>query len=296
VRSVRSARHTRLVAPRLRFPVAVVAVLAGVGVIVLGVHFAGDTHAGPLDRTLGSRLDMRHGLVKFLGQGFADLGNPLPVAVALVVLAATAFAVRGPRGLALALVGPLLAMAMTSLVLKPLVDRTRSGELAFPSGHTTAIASMAVAAGTLLLGWALALLVVAVGASMVGRGYHYPTDTLGGVGVALAVVLLVALAADVTGDRARSRRGRAPATPAGGRTTPTPVAAPPRPPRGQFRKEVVKRSERARTCVRPVRTQTHSAGHLRTPAACPSRERGIRTVGSVYGDFATFSRVTAARP
>jgi membrane-associated phospholipid phosphatase len=297
------------VAPRLRFPVAVVAVLAGVGVIVLGVHFAGDTHAGPLDRTLGSRLDMRHGLVKFLGQGFADLGNPLPVAVALVVLAATAFAVRGPRGLALALVGPLLAMAMTSLVLKPLVDRTRSGELAFPSGHTTAIASMAVAAGTLLLGWtivsrllrysgavALALLVVAVGASMVGRGYHYPTDTLGGVGVALAVVLLVALAADVTGDRARSRRGRAPATPAGGRTTPTPVAAPPRPPRGQFRKEVVKRSERARTCVRPVRTQTHSAGHLRTPAACPSRERGIRTVGSVYGDFATFSRVTAARP
>ncbi len=155
VRSVSSARRTRLVAPRLRFPVAVVAVVAAVGVIVLGVHFAGDTHAGPLDRTLGGPLDMRHGLVKVLGQGFADLGNPLPVALALVVLAGTAFAVRGPRGLALALGGPVLAMAATSLVLKPIVDRTRSGELAFPSGHTTAIASLAVAAGTLLLGWTI---------------------------------------------------------------------------------------------------------------------------------------------
>ena len=230
MRSIRSARRTRLVAPRLRFPVAVVAVVAAAAVIVLGVHFAGDIHAGPLDRTLGDRLDMRHGLMKVLGQGFADLGNPLPVALALVVLAGTAFAVRGPRGLALALGGPVLAMVTTSLVLKPLVARTHSGELAFPSGHTTAIASMAVAAGTLLLGWtivsrllrysgaaALTLLVVAVAASMVGRGYHYPTDTFGGVGVALAVVLLVALAIDVTGDRATSRRADAPAaTPPGG--------------------------------------------------------------------------------
>lgn len=195
--------------------------LAGASVALLGWHFAGDTHAGPLDRAIAGDVTMRHGPARVLGQGFADLGNPLPVAVALAVLAVVAFVVRGPRGLALALLGPLLAMITTSLVLKPLIDRTRSGALAFPSGHTTAIGSMAVAAGTLLLGWTvvprvlrwagagvLMLLVVAVGASMVGRGYHYPSDTVGAVGVALAVVLLVALVVDAVADRATPAQDR----------------------------------------------------------------------------------------
>lgn len=214
MRSWTDARGTRLVAPRLRAPVAAVAVLAAASVAVMGWLVAGDTSAGHLDRAVEADVTMRHGLVRVLGQGFADLGNPLPVAVALVVLAALAWAVRGPRGLALALVGPLAAMVTTSLVLKPLVDRTRSGELAFPSGHTTAVGSMALAAGMLLIGWtvvppalrwagagALTLLVLAVGASMVGRGYHYPSDTVGAVGVVLAVVPLVALAVDAVGDR-----------------------------------------------------------------------------------------------
>jgi membrane-associated phospholipid phosphatase len=215
VSSWTSARRTRLVAPRLRIPVVAVVVLAAASVAVLGWHFAGDTHAGPLDQSLAGEVDMRHGVARFLGQGFADLGNPLPVAVGLLALTVVAYVIRGPRGLALALLGPLLAMIATSLLLKPLIDRTRSGALAFPSGHTTAIGSMAVAAGTLLLGWRvvprvlrwagagiLALLVTAVGASMVGRGYHYPSDTVGAVGVALAVVLLVALVVDAVGDHA----------------------------------------------------------------------------------------------
>ena len=40
----------------------------------------------------------------------------------------------------------------------------------------------------------LAGLVVAVCAGLVVRGYHYPTDTLGALGVAVAVVLGVGLA------------------------------------------------------------------------------------------------------
>ena len=229
VRSWTSARRTPLVAQRLRAPVVVVVVLAAASVAVLGWHFAGDTHAGPLDRTLAGQVDMRHGVARFLDQGFADLGNPLPVAVGLLVLAVIAYVVRGPRGLALAVLGPLLAMITTSLVLKPLIDRTRSGALAFPSGHTTAIGSLAVAAGTLLLGWrvvprvlrwagagVLTLLVLAVGASMVGRGYHYPSDTMGAVGVALAVVLLVALVVDAAGDRGAAADGHQ----AGDRGTP----------------------------------------------------------------------------
>jgi membrane-associated phospholipid phosphatase len=239
VRSWTSARGTRLVAFRLRIPVAALALLACASVTVLGWHFAGDTHAGNIDRALAGEVDMRHGVARTLGQGFADLGNPLPVALGLALLAVTAYIVRGPRGLALALIGPLLAMITTSLVLKPLIDRTRSGALAFPSGHTTAVGSMALAAGTLLLGWTvvprvwrwvgagvLALLVVAVGASMVGRGYHYPSDTVGAVGVALAVVLLVALVVDAVGDRiaAADDRHLGERTLSDPRTLPVPIA------------------------------------------------------------------------
>jgi undecaprenyl-diphosphatase len=134
-----SARGTRLVAFRLRIPVAALALLACASVTVLGWHVAGDTHAGNIDRTLARDVDMRHGVARTLGQGFADLGNPLPVALGLALLAVTAYIVRGPRGLALAVIGPLLAMITTSLVLKPLIDRTRSGALAFPSGPTLGV-------------------------------------------------------------------------------------------------------------------------------------------------------------
>lgn len=208
-----------LVAPRFRGPVVVVALLAAAGVAVLGSHVAGDTGAGHLDRAVAGDVTMRHGVARVLGQGFADLGDPLPVAVLLAVLAVVAFLARGPRGLALAVLGPLLAMVTTSLVLKPLVDRTRYGDLAFPSGHTTAVGSMALAAAVLLVGWvrvpralrwagaaALALLVVAVGTSLVGRGIHYPTDTVGAVGVVLAVVPLVALVVDALAAALRDHR------------------------------------------------------------------------------------------
>ncbi|MCD2192057.1 phosphatase PAP2 family protein [Actinomycetospora endophytica] len=219
------ARHTRLVARRLRLPMAGLALLGAVVVTGLGLYFSGDTRAGHTDRAVAGLVRVHRGVARTVELGFADLGNPLPVAAALLLLAAVAFAARGPRGLALALLGPPLAMVTTSLVLKPLIDRTRGGELAFPSGHTTAVASMSVAAGTLLLGWVvvprvlrwagavlLALLAVAVGLSMVGLGAHYPTDTVGGTGVALAVVLVVALAVDAIADRRPGQRirGRAP--------------------------------------------------------------------------------------
>jgi membrane-associated phospholipid phosphatase len=215
VRPSASARGTRLVATRLRIPVAGLAALGVVVVTVLGLRFAGDTRAGHVDHAVAGLVNLRHGAARTVGQGFADLGSPLLVAVVLLLLATVAFAARGPRGLALALVGPLLAMITTSLVLKPLIDRTHGGELAFPSGHTTAVASMSLAAGILLLGWVvvpsalrwagavvLTLLAVAVAVSMVGLGDHYPTDTVGAAGVALAVVLLVALGVDAVGDRA----------------------------------------------------------------------------------------------
>jgi membrane-associated phospholipid phosphatase len=206
-------RTGRLVRITDRGRVALTALLAAVVTAVLAWRYAGDSDAGRTDRHVTALLDAQHGATRSVAQGVAAIGGPLPVAVALLVLAPVAWRLRGGRGLALVLLGPPLAMVTTSLVLKPIVERTRGGELAFPSGHTTSVASLAVACGVLVLGltalpWAarllavtgLAGLVLAVGAGLIADEIHYPTDTLGAVGVALAVVLGVALAVDAWAD------------------------------------------------------------------------------------------------
>ena len=91
---------------------------------------------------------------------------------------------------------PELVVAINTWALKPLWDRHLQHYLAYPSGHT--VQFVAIATGVLLVAatvrWrivigvlaALALAAVAVG--MVGRGYHYPTDVVGGAAFAIAAV------------------------------------------------------------------------------------------------------------
>ncbi|MHC1562391.1 phosphatase PAP2 family protein [Actinomycetospora sp. C-140] len=193
-----------------------VVIAIGVAAAITGVlawRYAGDSGAGRADTRITEVLDDQPGIAHSLARGFAALGGPLPVVVALLLLAPLAWYLRRGRGLGLVLAGPTTAMVVTSLVLKPLVERTRGGELAFPSGHTTSVASIAVTCAVLVLGLptlpralrllavaGLAALVVAVGVSLVVRGIHYPTDTLGALGVAVAVVLGVALAVDAFAD------------------------------------------------------------------------------------------------
>jgi membrane-associated phospholipid phosphatase len=211
---------TRTDSPRL-VPAAgrravVPTVLLGVVVVgVLAARVAGTSSAGPLDRALAALVPMHHGLRAVVGEALAELGDPWPVAVLLVLTAVAAWWGRGGRGLALVLVAPPAAMVTTSLVLKPIVGRTRGGELAFPSGHTTAVASLAAVAAVLVLSapslsraWrlgtalALGLAVLAVGVSLVGRDVHDPSDVLGALGVVVAVVGPAALAVDAFADLA----------------------------------------------------------------------------------------------
>nr|WP_244969745.1 phosphatase PAP2 family protein [Nocardia cerradoensis] len=89
-----------------------------------------------------------------------------------------------------------MVVAINTWALKPLWDRHLQHYLAYPSGHT--VQFVAIATGVLLVAatvrWrivigvlaALALAAVAVG--MVGRGYHYPTDVVGGTAFAIAAV------------------------------------------------------------------------------------------------------------
>jgi membrane-associated phospholipid phosphatase len=216
-------RGAAALVPTYRHPlVGPVALLGILLVAVPAVRYAGTGEAGRLDRALAALVPMPDGVVGSLGEALADLGDPFPVVVVMAVLAAAAWWWRGGRGLALALVAPAAAMVTTSLVLKPIVGRTRGHKLSFPSGHTTAVAGIAATAAVLVLGTptltvrvrrvvsgTLGVLVVAVGVCLVGRGYHYPTDVLGALGVVLALVPPTALVVDAfaglgdEGDRVR---------------------------------------------------------------------------------------------
>lgn len=195
---------------RLVLPVGLFGVLV---VVVFARRYAGTAHTGRIDGTLAALVPMRHGAVAVVGAAMADLGDPVPVAVLMAVLAPVAWRWRRGRGLAVAVVAPGAAMITTSLVLKPIIARTRGHELAFPSGHTTAVASIAVTAAIVVLGApaltaavrrvvvaVLGVLVVVVGVCLVGRGIHYPTDVLGALGVVVAVVPPVAVVVDAFAD------------------------------------------------------------------------------------------------
>jgi membrane-associated phospholipid phosphatase len=197
-------------------------VLACVAVVaVLGVHYAHDYGAGRLDTRIDSRL--RYHLrshVRLLSH-VVDVAGPLLVLACVVMVVAFALR-RRPRAAVLAVCGPGLATALTELVLKPLIGRRLRGDLSFPSGHTTGAVSVALVLIVFLLGPSrppsrlplrLLLCVLAaacaigVATALVGAGYHYATDTVGGLCTATAVVLAVSLAIDAVGD-ARSRTAR----------------------------------------------------------------------------------------
>lgn len=97
---------------------------------------------------------------------------------------------------------PLVAVG-TAQVLKRVFDRELTGELAYPSGHVTALAS-AVGVVVLVAGvrrWVVTVgvVLVVVGMFAVGLTFHYFTDTVGAVLVGSGVVALGArfAAADI---------------------------------------------------------------------------------------------------
>ncbi len=127
------------------------------------------------------------------------------------------------------LIVPELVVAINTWALKPLWDRHLQHYLAYPSGHT--VQFVAIATGLVLVAatvWlrvvvgllaAVALAAVAVG--MVGLGYHYPTDVVGGTAFAAAAV--TAGWAAVTPRRTRDRHSESRHDPAS--ADPAPAAA-----------------------------------------------------------------------
>lgn len=159
--------------------------------------------------------------------GFSD--PTLAVGVCAVV-AGTAALGRRWNVVLLAVSGPLVAVGLTEFVLKPLVHRPLGGGTyegvhypvadAFPSGHETGLCALTALLAVLVIRtrWptaAKALLVALLTAwtllgaiGLIRNYYHYPTDTIGALGVAVGTVVAAALVIDRLIERRRPLSGR----------------------------------------------------------------------------------------
>jgi PAP2 superfamily len=161
-----------------------------------------------------------------------DLSEPRLTFGIIALVALGAVLARHWPLLILSATGPGLAIVATEYVLKPVIGRyvelpgvpqatlQQMFSGTFPSGHETGVASAAVlvlvafgqlrlhavARATVFL--ALVAWLVLAAAGLVRNFYHYATDTIGSVGVSVAVVLGAAMAIDVVHAAIAARGGR----------------------------------------------------------------------------------------
>jgi membrane-associated phospholipid phosphatase len=184
----------------------------------LGALFARQRQPGWLDHAVDTRIEASLAVHHALLNDVVRLGDPRSVTVATVALLVACAVARRWRGVVLVAVAVPMAAAITEFALKPVIDRTLSGDLSFPSGHTTGITALATTIAVLLTssprlrvpavlrallaigGYAVA---AAVATSLVGLGMHYFTDTIGGAGVGIASVLAAAFVIDRLAPRER---------------------------------------------------------------------------------------------
>lgn len=208
--------------PPLRVPVGAMAVLGGLGAVLLGALFAGDGEAGVVDAQVWAALEGRKASWRHAALVVDFLGEPVGAALLVGGVVAGCLLRRCPYAAVFAVVGTGTAVGATTLG-KPLVGRTiHEGSLAYPSGHTAFLTALALvlallAAGRLDLGRAAGTALVLAAALVAGAamgwaqaalGRHYPTDTLGGWCTALAVTPASAWIVDRAAGSRRQRKCR----------------------------------------------------------------------------------------
>jgi membrane-associated phospholipid phosphatase len=218
----RTGRRPLVPAARRSLAAAILAGCVAVTVL-LAALVAHQTRAGSLDAWVDARVQAGLGGQRRVLNDLSGLGDLMPVVVMTAALVLACLVTRRWRGAVLVVVAVPAAAGIADLVLKPLIGRTLTGDLSFPSGNETRVFALAAAFAVLLanppraripvavrlvLALAGLLAAVAVGAALVGLGHHYFTDTVGGAAVGVAVVLATALTLDrVVAVDARSRSG-----------------------------------------------------------------------------------------
>lgn len=119
----------------------------------------------------------------------------LPVAALLI---GWCLRVSRPWDAVFVALAPAVAVAANTWLLKPLFDRWKGDGLVYPSGHTVGLVATLVVVFVLVGGAARTgvavvgvVLLTAAAIGMVGLGYHYLTDIVGGACFAVVVVLAV---------------------------------------------------------------------------------------------------------
>jgi membrane-associated phospholipid phosphatase len=199
---------------------ATIVLIAAAAMLTAGaVLGAGRSQAGPLDRGIDQWIIARLRTHQHGAFQITNLGNPTPMITLTIIIVLACLTVRRVNGAVLAVAAVLVANFLTEVVLKPIVHETigHPGVLSYPSGHTTSVFTLVAVVAVLAVapplprfpGWVrliLVLLAVAVGVTvaicLIAIQFHYFTDTIGGVCVATATVLGVAMLLDAPGPRA----------------------------------------------------------------------------------------------
>ncbi|HKN52765.1 MAG TPA: phosphatase PAP2 family protein [Amycolatopsis sp.] len=197
----------------LRRPLTVVALLAAIVVVVLGVLHFHDSGLTGLDAAVLPSLDGVQPPWRYLALVFDFCGEPVGATLLVAAITIACLAARRVRTALLTVLGIVVTVGVTT-VLKPLVGRTiHGGYLSYPSGHTALATALTLAVAMALtsrFGRLAAFAVVlasalvaalAMGWAEVALGAHYPTDAVGGFCAALAVIPAVAWLVDRVADR-----------------------------------------------------------------------------------------------
>jgi membrane-associated phospholipid phosphatase len=185
-------------------------------VAVLGVLFAHQTRADRFDHAIDSQviawLGGHQGLLLWL----AAPGSLIPAVVLCVAIVAACLLTGRLNGAVLAAAALPVAVGLDEALLKPLIHRTYLGNAVYPSGHTTAVFTLAATLTVLLLippqpakAAALRALItvaacalgVIVAIAVIGLQWHYFTDTVAGAAVAIGTVCGLALLLDLPAAR-----------------------------------------------------------------------------------------------
>ncbi|MEW2399915.1 phosphatase PAP2 family protein [Streptomyces sp. NPDC046862] len=211
------AGRAALLPPSLRVRLGLIAALAALVVVVIGVLYAGHSEPGRVDRWIVEpTADSVRPPWRYVALALDFLGEPAGAAMLVVAVVAGCLLLRRPRAAVLVVAGVGVSV-VTATLLKHLVGRTIHGDgnLSYPSGHTAFLTALALVvallatgrlglgrtAGTSLVLAAALVAGAAMGWAQVALGAHYPTDVLGGWCTALAVIPATAWLVDRVADR-----------------------------------------------------------------------------------------------